>query len=93
MAAKKSPDPQKPADKVAAAFPHYYKDTRHLEKVDVYRVLDLYKVTDPSIAHATKKLLCSGGRGAKDQITDIKEAIAALERFLDMQEENSASLS
>lgn len=68
---------------------HYFKDVRHLEEVDVYRVLKLFGVTDPSIAHAAKKLLVAGGRGAGKDITqDVQEAIDSLQRFLEMQRED-----
>ncbi len=82
---------QKNLNSNESVFPHYYKDVRHLEFVDVYRVLSLYEVTDPAIAHAIKKLLVSGGRGAKDQETDIAEAIASLKRWQAMQEENASA--
>lgn len=69
---------------------HYYKQVGHLETIDVYRVLDLYKVTDPCIQHAVKKLLVAGGRGAgKDIRQDIQEAIDTLQRWQDMQHENA----
>ena len=45
---------------------HYYKDTSHLDGMDVYRILKEWEVTDPCIEHAIKKLLCAGKRGVKD---------------------------
>ena len=48
--------------------------------VDVYDVLDAFDVTNPATAHAIKKLLCTGSRGAKDWETDLQEAIDSLER-------------
>jgi len=72
---------------------HYFKDVRHLDFIDVYRVLDLYEVTDQCIAHAVKKLLVSGKRGGgKDMDRDIQEAIDSLERYKEMRrEENEAN--
>lgn len=70
-------------------YPHYFKDVSHLESIDVYRVLDLFNVTDPAIAHAVKKLLVTGKRGAKDQQTDLKEAIDSLQRKLEMLVEDN----
>jgi hypothetical protein len=67
---------------------HYFKDVSHLKTVDVYRVLDLFNVTDPSIAHAAKKLLVAGGRGTKDINKDIQECIDSLVRWQEMQTEN-----
>jgi hypothetical protein len=66
---------------------HYYKDVRHLDAVDVYRVLELFNVTDACIQHAVKKLLCAGNRGAKDKEQDVEEAIDTLGRYLDMRVE------
>lgn len=68
--------------------PHYHKDVRHLDSVDVYRVLVLFGVTDPCIQHAVKKLLCAGQRGVKDSRKDIREAVDTLERCLDMRVED-----
>lgn len=68
--------------------PHYYKDVSNLKEVDVYRVLKLFNVTDPSIQHSVKKLLVAGGRGAKDVSKDIQEAIDTLERWKEMQAED-----
>lgn len=71
------------------AHDHYKKDVRHLDMIDVYRVLALWNVTDPCIQHAVKKLLVAGGRGAgKSFLKDIQEAIDSLERCKDMLAEN-----
>jgi len=45
---------------VGNKHPHYHKDVRHLETIDVYRVLALFNVTDPCIQHAVKKLRSLG---------------------------------
>ena len=77
--------------KVEPKHSHYYKDVRHLERVDVYRVLTLFGVTDPCIQHAVKKLLVAGGRGAgKSMEKDLREAIDSLERALQMIAEDMA---
>ena len=76
---------------VGNKHPHYHKDVRHLETIDVYRVLHLFNVTDPCIQHAVKKLLVAGGRGAgKDINKDIQEAIDSLQRFHEMRQEDTA---
>lgn len=67
---------------------HYFKNVRHLDGIDVYRVLDLFVVTDPCLQHAIKKLLCAGGRGAKDMEQDVQEAMDTLERWQDMCRED-----
>ncbi len=69
-------------------YPHYYKDVAHLKNVDVYRVLTLFKVTEPCIQHAIKKLLCAGDRGDKSMIKDITEARDSLNRHLEMLNED-----
>jgi hypothetical protein len=48
--------------------------------IDVYDVLDAFDVSNPATAHAIKKLLCTGSRGAKDWETDLQEAIDSIER-------------
>lgn len=67
---------------------HYFKNVKHLEYLDVYRVLDLFEVVDPCIQHAIKKLLCAGMRGAKNQPQDVQEAIDSLVRYQEMRKED-----
>lgn len=47
-------------------------------QVDVYCVLTAFKVTDPGLQHAVKKLLCCGLRGKGDAVQDRNEAIDAI---------------
>lgn len=72
---------------------HYFKDVAGLRRVDVYRVLRLFGVTDPCIQHAVKKLLVAGGRGSKDVDKDIQEAMDSLARWREMREEDGALAS
>lgn len=67
---------------------HYFKDVSKLQTVDVYRVLELFGVTDPCLQHAAKKILVAGGRGSKDIKKDIQEAIDTLNRRLEMYRED-----
>ena len=53
--------------------------------IDVYDLLTIFEVTNPAIAHAVKKLLLFGQRGSKDAITDLKEAIQAIERGIELE--------
>lgn len=69
-------------------YDHYFKDVRKLNVIDIYRVLVLFKITDPCIAHAIKKLLVCGGRGHKDMEEDIQEAIDSLVRWQEMRAED-----
>lgn len=63
---------------------NYKKDVSHLKTIDVYRVLELFNVTDPCLQHAAKKILCAGNRDGKSQEQDIREAIDTLNRKLQM---------
>jgi hypothetical protein len=55
-------------------------------EVDVYSVLVAFSVTCPAVSHAAKKLLCAGSRGHKDRVTDLKEAIAAIVRAIELEQ-------
>lgn len=72
---------------------HYHKDIKHLESIDVYRVLELFEVTNPCIQHAVKKLLCAGIRGAKGLEKDYGEAKDSIVRALEMIAEDAAKVS
>lgn len=67
---------------------HYKKNVAGLSMIDVYRVLDLFGVTDPCIQHACKKLLVTGNRGHKNTDQDIQDAIDTLERWKEMRAED-----
>jgi hypothetical protein len=51
---------------------------------DVYSVLVAFGVTCPARAHAIKKLLMPGQRGAKGEVQDLKEALTSVSRAIDM---------
>lgn len=63
---------------------HYFKPCPY-KQIDVYRVLQLFEVNDPCLQHAIKKLLVAGGRGSKDKVKDIQEAMDTLSRYQDMR--------
>ena len=67
----------------------YIVDISKYNKLDIYRILKLYEVSDPCLQHAIKKLLCAGKRGVKNQTQDINEAILSLKRLLEMQGEDN----
>ena len=70
---------------------HYFKAVP-FDYVDIYRVLELFAVTDPCLQHAVKKLLVAGGRGAgKDIGRDVQEAIDTLNRWVEMRAEEAAA--
>jgi hypothetical protein len=62
-------------------------------KIDVYAVLDAFKVTCPARQHAIKKLLCSGIRGKGSVLQDLKEARDAITRAIQMAEDKEAAES
>jgi hypothetical protein len=53
--------------------------------VDVYSVLEAFKVACPARQHAIKKLLCSGIRGKGDAIQDLREARDAILRAIALE--------
>lgn len=52
--------------------------------VDVYRVLDAFKVTSPQLQHLAKKALCVGVRGHKDERQDLVDILNSAQSALDM---------
>jgi hypothetical protein len=54
--------------------------------VDVYAVLDAFKVVCPACQHAIKKLLCAGLRGKGDKLQDLREARDAITRAIQLEE-------
>lgn len=69
----------------------YIVDISKYNKLDIYRILSLYNVTNPCLQHSIKKLLCAGKRGVKNQTQDINEAILSLKRFVEMQGEDNGN--
>jgi hypothetical protein len=67
---------------------HYFKDVSKLDYIDVYRVIDLFKIQHPCLQHAVKKLLVSGGRGHKDEDRDIQDVIDSCVRWQEMRKED-----
>ncbi|MFZ9048890.1 MAG: hypothetical protein ACO20Y_08940 [Poseidonia sp.] len=53
-------------------------------RADVYDVLKAFGVTCAARAHAIKKLLMPGQRGAKDELQDLDEALVSVSRAIDM---------
>ncbi|WNL63655.1 hypothetical protein ST4_097 [Aeromonas phage ST4] len=53
-------------------------------KVDVYRVLAAFQVTDPALQHLLKKALCAGLRGHKDREQDLLDIQLSAEKAVDM---------
>ena len=54
-----------------------------LFQVDVYAVLEAFKVTCPAVAHAVKKLLACGQRGKGSAVEDLVGVLAAVSRAIE----------
>lgn len=52
--------------------------------IDVYDVLAAFGVTCQARGHAIKKLLMAGQRGHKDEAQDLREAVQAIERSIEL---------
>ncbi len=76
----------------AVKHAHYKKDVKHLDYIDVYRIIDLYELHDPCFQHALKKILVPGARGHKDLTKDINDIIDTMQRKLEMIAENEKKL-
>lgn len=66
-----------------------YTRTIRAEAIDVYDVLTAFDVRNPAVQHAVKKLLAPGQRGAKDVLTDLREAMQSIERAIQIEEERA----
>lgn len=55
---------------------------------DFYRLLEILRITNHAQAHALKKIV-RAGQSVKSKIQDIDEAIACLQRWREMEIENS----
>ena len=66
--------------------PSAYSVTFAGRKLDPYRIADLYSLPAP-LAAALKKIL-RRGRSNKSEAQDLREAIASIERQLEMMEED-----
>jgi len=68
-------------------YPHYYREVpMHVRYVDIYWVLHVFGVKNPSAQHAIKKLMAAGARGSKDIVQDYEEARDSITRALELEE-------
>lgn len=79
------PTIEKPDKPKPVSLYHRYIATDSSGMADVYAVLSAYGVTNQAIGHAIKKLLLPGGRGHNDRTTDLREAIASIERAIQLE--------
>jgi hypothetical protein len=64
----------------------YLREIKPGVEVDVYDVLAAFRVTNPAVAHAIKKMLCPGQRGHKSPRQDLLEAQVALARAIELED-------
>lgn len=69
-------------------FSRYFRPCPYSE-IDLYRVFLIFGISNPAIQHAIKKLAFAGQRGGKDYEQDIREAIAAAERAIELRNEDA----
>ena len=77
-----------PTAEPAPLPPNKYQRTVPSTTIDVYDVLTAYNVTNPATQHAIKKLLQPGNRGHKDKLTDLREALASIQRAIQIEEQS-----
>ena len=64
-----------------------YGKCGNVAKVDVYRVLDAWGVTNPQLQHLIKKSLQAGGRGHKSELEDLKDILDSAQSAVEMYED------
>ena len=84
----RSPANPTPATEPTPA-PNKYQRTVPSTTIDVYDVLTAYSVTNPATQHALKKLLQPGNRGHKDTLTDMREALASIQRAIQIEKQSA----
>ena len=67
---------------------HYFRDCPY-DKIDVYRIIDIFEITDPAAQHILKKCIATGKRGHKDEQRDWQDILDSAQRRLDMIAEDS----
>lgn len=70
---------------------HYFRDVSSLDKVDVYRLLELFGVTCPVAQHVVKKALAAGQRGHKGLRRDWQDIADSAKRRLQMLDEDDGA--
>lgn len=68
---------------------HYFRPCGY-EYIDVYRVIELFNVTDSCLQHIIKKALCAGLRGHKDLRRDKQDIFDTSKRMIEMLDESEA---
>ena len=66
---------------------HYFRDCPY-DKIDVYRIIDIFEITDPAAQHILKKCIATGKRGHKDEERDWQDIVDSAQRRLQMLAED-----
>jgi len=72
---------------------HYFPPVGHLQKVDAYRILDLFGVTCPVAQHVVKKAVAAGQRGHKSTRRDWQDIADSAARKLEMIDEDAGVIA
>ena len=71
---------------------HYFRDCPY-DKIDVYRIIDIFEITDPVAQHILKKCIATGKRGHKDEKRDWQDILDSAQRRLGMLGEDANVLA
>lgn len=64
----------------------YHREIKPGVWVDVYDVLQAWKVSNPALGHLIKKALQPGERGHKDLMTDLDDIVASAIRARELED-------
>ena len=62
-------------------------NTRKPISIDVYSVIEAYRITCPARQHALKKLLAAGERDKGSQLEDLQGVIDSMHRAVELQKQ------
>ena len=83
-----NPEPKEKVSEGSAnqrMYPKYFKSVVNDTHIDVYRVHQLFNLSNEMLCHASKKLLLAGERtGEKSLRKDVIEARDTLNRYLEL---------
>lgn len=68
---------------------HYFHYCPY-DKIDIYRLIDVLKITHPCAQHIFKKSAVAGNRGHKDLRRDIEDMRDTAIRWLEMMDEDAS---
>lgn len=67
---------------------HYFRPCPY-DSIDVYRIIEIFEITDPAAQHILKKCIATGKRGHKDERRDWEDIVDSAQRKIEMLEEDS----